>query len=118
MEGRRRGPVHLEVTGCQVVDEGGNGASLAEQGPVSLKLTAVTYGLGMTKEIFIGTLFLRSNLRQLCSQLVVPGLRQLGQLVDDAVVGDHGEVFLVPRYISDGKADGCEDLLIIPLFTF
>ena len=36
MEGRRGGPVHLEVTGCQVVDEGGHGASLAEQGPVSL----------------------------------------------------------------------------------
>ena len=34
------------------------------------------------------------------------------------MVGDHGEVFLVSRYISDGKADGCEDLLIISLFSF
>ena len=58
MEGRRRGPVHLEVTGCQVVDEGGHGARFAKQGPVCFQLTAVTYGLGMTKENFILKLFM------------------------------------------------------------
>ena len=64
------------------------------------------------------TNFSGSNLRQLCPQLVVPCLRELGQLVDDAVVCDHGEILLVPRDVSDGKADGCEDLLIVLYFHF
>ena len=34
------------------------------------------------------------------------------------MVRDHGEVLLVPRDVSDGKADGCEDLLIVHYFHF
>ena len=102
--------VDLEVAGGQVVDQGRHGASLAEQGPVGLELTAVADGLtsenANLKIVFI------SYLGQLCPRLVIPCLRELGQLVDHAVVGDHGEVLLVPRDVSDGEADGREDLFI------
>ena len=54
-----------------------------------------------------------SYLGQLCPKLVIPCLRELGQLVDHAVVGDHGEVLLVPRDVGDGEANGCEYLLIV-----
>ena len=40
---------------------------------------------------------------------------QPGQLVDDAVVGDHRQVLLVPRNVSDGEADCCQDLLVLGL---
>ena len=36
-------------------------------------------------------------------------------LVDDAVVGDDGEVLLVARDVGDGEADGGEDLLVAGL---
>ena len=57
MQRRRCGPVDLKVTGGQIVDQGGHGARLAEQGPVCLQLTAVANGLGMIIEIFIDKLF-------------------------------------------------------------
>ena len=112
MKSSRCRPVDLEVAGGQVVDQGRHGASLAEQGPVGLELTAVADGLTSDnanqglKIVFI------SYLGQLCPQLVIPCLGELGQLVDHAVVGDHGEVLLVPRDVGYGEADGREDLLI------
>ena len=105
-------PVDLEVAGGQVVDEGRHGSSLAEQGPVGLQLTTVADGLTKKSvKVFKMTVFL-SYLGQLCPKLVIPCLRQLGQLVDYAVVGDHGEVLLVPRDVGDSKADGREYLLV------
>ena len=35
--------------------------------------------------------------------------------MDDAVVGDDGEVLLVARDVGDGEADGGEDLLVAGL---
>ena len=45
MESSRCCPVDLKVTGGQVVDQGGHGAGLAEQGTVCLKLATVTNSL-------------------------------------------------------------------------
>ena len=44
--------MNLEVAGGQVVDEGGHGASLAEQGPVGLQLTTVADGLTKNQSRF------------------------------------------------------------------
>ena len=55
---------------------------------------AVAYGLG-----------------QLGPEEVVLGVGQFGELLDDAVVGDDGEVLLVPRDVGDCETDGCQNLL-------
>ena len=51
-----------------------------------------------------------NGLGQLCPEEVVLGVGQFGELLDDAVVGDDGEVLLVPRDVGDGEADGGQNL--------
>ena len=43
---------------------------------------------------------------------------ELGQLVDDSMVGDHREVLFVARNVGDGKADGRKHLFMAAIHYF
>ena len=55
------------------------------------------------------------GLGQLGPEEVVLGVGQPGELLDDAVVGDDGEVLLVPGDVGDGEADGGQHLHVARL---
>ena len=55
------------------------------------------------------------GLGQLRPQEVVLRVGQFGELLDDAVIGDDGEVLLVPGDVGDGEADGGQHLHVTRL---